>query len=138
MALAVFDLTSKASFDSLEFWIQELRRYAPSDCVVILVGNKADLGEKREVTPKDRLPWPTTSGTKHPRIIEVSAKSLKKPNSLLDTIAAEALTVKTQRLQKQAAEEKEIERMQLYGEHAESPPLRRRRFLFCKSSRQQR
>uniref|UniRef100_A0AC34FEZ3 Uncharacterized protein n=1 Tax=Panagrolaimus sp. ES5 TaxID=591445 RepID=A0AC34FEZ3_9BILA len=130
IAIAVFDITSKPTFASLEFWIQELKRYAPSDCAIILIGNKADLPEKRQVLSKDRLPWTSTT-SKHPKIIEISAKTLKKPNSILDSIASEGYAVKKARTLAQEAEERENERIQMYGEHSETPPLRRRRFLLC-------
>uniref|UniRef100_A0A914YLM5 Uncharacterized protein n=1 Tax=Panagrolaimus superbus TaxID=310955 RepID=A0A914YLM5_9BILA len=130
IAIAVYDITLKASFISLEFWIQELKRYAPSDCSVILIGNKVDLPEKRQVLSKDRLPWTSTTN-KHPKIIEISAKTLKKPNSILDSIASEGYAVKKARTLRQEEEERENERIQMYGEHSETPPLRRRRFLLC-------
>uniref|UniRef100_A0A914PI83 Uncharacterized protein n=1 Tax=Panagrolaimus davidi TaxID=227884 RepID=A0A914PI83_9BILA len=136
VAIGVFDISNKASFTSLEFWIQELKRYAPSDCKIILIGNKADLKEKRQVLPKDKLPW--TSESKHPKIIEISAKTLKKPNSILDSIASEGLAVKKARTLKQEEEERENERIQMYGEHSETPPMRRRKFLMCGSDRGQR
>jgi small GTP-binding protein len=47
-ALLVFDLTSPATFMSLENWIIDFRRVVPEGNV-ILVGNKADLEEKRLV-----------------------------------------------------------------------------------------
>jgi small GTP-binding protein len=133
LAVAVYDITSKASFTSLEFWLQELRRYAPSDCGIILIGNKADLLQKRQVTSKDRLPWPTE--TKHPKIIEVSAKTLKKPNSILDSIASAGYTIKKIRTRQEESEERENERIQMYGEHSETPPTRRKKFLLCGSDR---
>jgi hypothetical protein len=38
----------------------------------------------------------------------------------------------------QEEEERENERIQMYGEHSETPPMRRRKFLMCGSDRGQR
>lgn len=51
-ALVCFDLTNKASFAKVRFWVDELKAYAP-ECLIFLVGTKADLveaGVPREVT----------------------------------------------------------------------------------------
>lgn len=51
-ALVCFDLTNKASFSKVRFWVDELKAYAP-ECLIFLVGTKADLveaGVPREVT----------------------------------------------------------------------------------------
>ena len=49
--LLVFDLTRRKSFQSVNKWLQELRNI--KDIPDILVGNKYDLEEKREVTESD-------------------------------------------------------------------------------------
>ena len=51
-ALIVFDLTSKDSFESLPTWIENYYKNCNQefDKNVILVGNKIDLSEKRDVT----------------------------------------------------------------------------------------
>lgn len=45
----VFDLTSQASFDELQMWLSQFRLVGDPNAVIILVGNKADLTEQREV-----------------------------------------------------------------------------------------
>ena len=51
-AFVVFDLTSKSSFDSVSDWIENYYKYSNPDSekYVILIGNKSDLKENREVT----------------------------------------------------------------------------------------
>ena len=51
-AFVVFDLTSKSSFDSVSDWIENYYKYSNPDSEkhVILIGNKSDLKENREVT----------------------------------------------------------------------------------------
>jgi Ras-related protein Rab-5C len=49
-ALCVYDITSHSSFEKAQDWIKELKRQAPEDIVICLVGNKSDLIEQRQVT----------------------------------------------------------------------------------------
>ena len=49
-AVVVFDVSSKDSFDHVTNWITDAKTLARSDTCIILVGNKADLKDKREVT----------------------------------------------------------------------------------------
>ncbi|XP_066135786.1 ras-related protein Rab-17 [Saccopteryx bilineata] len=50
-ALLVYDVTSKASFLGAQQWLKELEKeFPPGEVVVVLVGNKTDLSEEREVT----------------------------------------------------------------------------------------
>ncbi|MFX1252469.1 MAG: CHAT domain-containing protein [Promethearchaeota archaeon] len=50
-ALLVFDVTRKATLDNVKRWMTELLQFA-EDVSVILVGNKIDLAEARQVTPE--------------------------------------------------------------------------------------
>lgn len=45
----MYDITKRASFLSIQRWIEEVRRYTTSNVALILVGNKCDLEEEREV-----------------------------------------------------------------------------------------
>lgn len=47
--IIVYDITKRASFLGLQKWIEEVRRYAASNVLLILVGNKCDLESEREV-----------------------------------------------------------------------------------------
>lgn len=48
-ALIVYDITSAASFEQVPRWLEDLRAYADPGMVVLLAGNKCDLGELRAV-----------------------------------------------------------------------------------------
>jgi small GTP-binding protein len=53
-SLAVFDITRKDTFQNLTSWIEELYRYSGRGVVpVIILANKTDLKEEREVSIKD-------------------------------------------------------------------------------------
>jgi small GTP-binding protein len=49
-ALVVFDLTKRESFAGLAQWIGDLRATTRADIVLVLLGNKCDLADRREVT----------------------------------------------------------------------------------------
>ncbi len=49
LAIMVYSINSKESFENIEIWIRELRRHSSPDSKVILIGNKIDLENQREV-----------------------------------------------------------------------------------------
>ena len=49
-ALIVYDITKKDSFKNIDKWIQDLREFGEDDAAILIVGNKSDLEESREVT----------------------------------------------------------------------------------------
>lgn len=53
---AVYDITKRSTFLSIQRWIEEVRRYTTSDVILILIGNKCDLEEEREVSV-NRICW---------------------------------------------------------------------------------
>ena len=46
----VFDIASRASFTHLSQWVDDAQKLAPAQSVKVLVGNKSDLSDKREVS----------------------------------------------------------------------------------------
>lgn len=48
----MYDITKRNTFDSIPRWLQELNTNAP-DSVVMLIGNKCDLKDKRQVPVAD-------------------------------------------------------------------------------------
>jgi len=49
-AFVVYDITRKSSFLNIDKWIGELKTNGSEDILIILVGNKSDLEDKREVS----------------------------------------------------------------------------------------
>lgn len=49
-ALLVYDITSRDSFNALSNWLRDARTLASPNIIILLVGNKKDLEESREVT----------------------------------------------------------------------------------------
>ena len=71
VALIVFDLTSHASFDALPIWIENYYKNGPEQKNIILIGNKKDLIEERQVTQEEAE---TFSETNNMMYFETSAK----------------------------------------------------------------
>jgi Ras-related protein Rab-1A len=46
-----YDITDQDSFNNLSAWLNDIDRYCASEPVIILVGNKNDLAEKRKIMP---------------------------------------------------------------------------------------
>ena len=49
-AFVVYDITRKGSFESVEKWVNDLKAAADKSLTIILVGNKCDLEDQRQVT----------------------------------------------------------------------------------------
>ncbi|XP_077237917.1 ras-related protein RHN1-like isoform X2 [Tasmannia lanceolata] len=83
-AVVVYDISSMDSFLRAKKWIQELQRQGNPNLVMLLVANKADLEEKREVDAK--------VGEQHAQenglfFMETSAKTAQNVNELFYEIA---------------------------------------------------
>jgi len=70
-ALVVFDVTSRDSFQSALKWIDDVRAERGTSVVVTLVGNKSDLGERRDVSFDEATQKSHEFGVMY---VEVSAK----------------------------------------------------------------
>ncbi|BFG22223.1 hypothetical protein CerSpe_084960 [Prunus speciosa] len=61
-AMLVYDITKRQTFDHVARWVEELRAHADSSIVIMLVGNKADLGEQRDVPTEDAVEFAEDQG----------------------------------------------------------------------------
>ena len=50
LALLVYSIDNKNSFENLEAWLNEIKTLGNPGIIIFLIGNKADLEEKREVS----------------------------------------------------------------------------------------
>ena len=51
--LLLFILYSAKSFEDVEVWLKDLKTYSSPDIKVILIGNKTDLEESRQISESD-------------------------------------------------------------------------------------
>ena len=52
-AFVVYDITRKTTYDNIDKWIGELKTNGSEDVLIMLVGNKSDLEDKREVITEE-------------------------------------------------------------------------------------
>ncbi|CAK9181600.1 unnamed protein product [Ilex paraguariensis] len=52
-AMLVYDMTKRQSFDHMARWLEELRGHADKNIVIMLIGNKCDMGSLRAVPTED-------------------------------------------------------------------------------------
>ena len=71
-ALLVFDITKRQSFLHLQSWLEEVRRQGTDNMSVLVVGNKTDLVDSREVTREEAELFASNNGL---RYVETSAKT---------------------------------------------------------------
>jgi len=53
--MLVYDITSRESFENVSKWMQQIRSQADPGIVQILIGNKSDLGDRRQVKQEEAL-----------------------------------------------------------------------------------
>ncbi|ODQ67778.1 ras-domain-containing protein [Nadsonia fulvescens var. elongata DSM 6958] len=50
VAVIVYDITSRSSFNDVNKWIEDVKAERGNGAIIMLVGNKTDLNDKRQVT----------------------------------------------------------------------------------------
>ncbi len=68
----MYDVAAAGSFAAALRWLKELRDHAAGDLVIVLIGNKADLKERREVQAAEGAAFAEEEGL---LFMETSAKS---------------------------------------------------------------
>lgn len=53
VAVVVYDITNRQSFANTNKWVDDVRAERGGDVIIVLVGNKTDLNEKRQVTTEE-------------------------------------------------------------------------------------
>merc|ERR1712138_367774 len=86
-----YDVTRRESFDHLGRWLQEARQNAANpDLVLMLVGNKADLESKRQISRAEGKAFADLHGM---LFVELSAKNEKLVESVFVESAQRGLNV---------------------------------------------
>lgn len=88
-AILVFEVSKRQSFVNTEKWLLQIRRYSGSGVPVVLVGNKIDLVDKREVDEDEVKVYATQKGMPY---IETSAKTDHHVTDVFQKIAKLILT----------------------------------------------
>ncbi|EYU20715.1 hypothetical protein ABFS82_11G006000 [Erythranthe guttata] len=85
-AMLVYDMTKRQSFDHMARWLEELRGHADKNIVIMLVGNKCDLGTICAVPSEDAREFAERENL---YFMETSALESKNVESAFMTILTE-------------------------------------------------
>jgi len=86
-AMIIFDILNRKSFKNLEFWISKLKELS-GDVPFIIVGNKLDKSEEREVSEEEGRKFAKKYGVDY---IETSAKNDMNVNKAFELLAIKIL-----------------------------------------------
>ncbi|WOL01587.1 ras-related protein RABA2a [Canna indica] len=89
-AILVYDVTRPASFANISRWLKELREHVDSNTVLILIGNKIDLHNLRNVDSEEAQRFAKKEGLAY---IETSALDSTNVEKAFDIIFAEIYRV---------------------------------------------
>jgi Ras-related protein Rab-1A len=89
--IMVYDVTSEESFEHVEEWLSEVNRHASESTIKVLVGNKADLVDKKTVTTDKAQRFAENLGIK---FLETSAKNATNVEAAFLTMAQELIEIK--------------------------------------------
>lgn len=75
--IITYDITKKDSFKNVTRWTEDVKKYAPPNVLKLLVGNKTDINDNREVSLED-----ARSCAAHYSMVDVLEASAKVLNLL--------------------------------------------------------
>lgn len=82
--MLVYDVTRQVTFENVERWLKELRDHTDAYTVIMLVGNKADLGHLRAVSTEDAAAFAEKENT---YFMETSAlEALNVNNAFIEVL----------------------------------------------------
>ena len=90
--IVVFDITDVETYRNIPTWLNDIEKYAQDNVVKILVGNKSDLKDKREVPKEDAKQLADRLGMKY---IEVSARFNTNVDFVFEELVKEILITHT-------------------------------------------
>jgi len=91
--IMVYDVTSAESFDHVEEWLSEVDRYANENTAKLLIGNKADLIDEKQVSEETAQKFADKLGIP---FLETSAKTATNVDQAFLTMAKELIKAREQ------------------------------------------
>ncbi|TYH45162.1 hypothetical protein ES332_D11G245600v1 [Gossypium tomentosum] len=89
-AMLVYDITKRQTFDHIPRWLEELRGHADKNIVIILLGNKSDLENQREVPTEDSKEFAQKEGL---FFLETSALEATNVETAFMTVLTEIFNI---------------------------------------------
>lgn len=71
-SIIVYDVTNRMTFQSLSYWVEEVQQKSQPGVSIVLVGNKSDITEQRQVSEEEGSKFAESMGLP---LFETSAKS---------------------------------------------------------------
>ena len=88
--IIVYDICRQKSFESVDKWIEDFKSKADEDAVILLIGNKNDLDEKREVSKEEAE---IMAKKNKYAFMETSAKDNNNVNRAFETLFKEIVKI---------------------------------------------
>ena len=95
--LIVYDVTDKKSFQNVTTWVECIDKFAKSNVLRILVGNKTDLEDKRVISTEEGKKLAESNGLK---FYEISALKITGLYEMFEDIAKEYVEIYEQKAYK--------------------------------------
>ena len=92
--LVVYDVTERKSFQNVTTWVECIDKFAKSNVLKILVGNKTDLEDKRVITTEEGKKLAEENGLKY---YEISALKITGLHEMFEDIAKEYVEIYEQK-----------------------------------------
>ena len=93
--ILVYDITQQESFEHIEFWLDEVKRYIGLEKVwLVLIGNKLDQSALRKVTVEDGQALADRHGMSFYEISARDAKQIPKLHEIFAMLARELVKVR--------------------------------------------
>ena len=92
--LVVYDVTERKSFQNVTTWVECIDKFAKSNVLRILVGNKTDLEDKRVVSTEEGKKLAEENGLKY---YEISALKITGLHEMFEDIAKEYVEIYEQK-----------------------------------------
>jgi len=86
--MVVYDVTDRESFEGVKGWIGEIEKFAQENVIKILVGNKSDMTDKRQVSFQEGQDLANLLRVKY---IETSAKSADNIDNSFQEISKDVI-----------------------------------------------